>query len=168
MACPSIYDSDLFGIPLVVSYQTNHPAHLRVYVLQWIRPVPDWMVWHSLPLVRLICLADLTLATSESMQQRLLGRCVVAHCAVWQNLIHPCSYNRTIRHQMTNGHDCHFILLCVARIAEEKPLECFRVVLDHFPEKSYNRPCRPCSVGTDPFLWTKQRIQDVSIPSFLG
>ena len=148
MVFPAVFCSQLFSIPLVLSYHTHLPKYVESYVPARLSRLCSTMVWWLLYIVH-GGFADMTLVTSEPIQQEFIHH-KIPRVTIWQKGIdtqrfHPRYANMDMRRRMTNGHMDDLCLLYVGRLASEKRVMDLLEMMHHLPSS-----VRLCLVGTGP------------------
>ncbi len=118
-------------IPLVASYQTDLPGHVRLWgfnVLE--KPVENY-------LYRLHKQADLNLAPSHATQRELIGK-GYQNVKVWTRGIDSGRFNphhrsRSMREYLSNGNTHAPLLLYVGRLSKEKRVEMLLPIVKAIP-----------------------------------
>ena len=127
----AFFSSTRDRVPLVVSYHTHLPKYLRYYRLGLLE-TPLWWCMRST-----YNRADLTLATSQAMQNELEAK-GIRRVHLWRrgvdtDLFHPRKASREMRERLTAGHPEEKLLVYIGRLSAEKEIERCREVLAVLP-----------------------------------
>ncbi|MFW5713999.1 MAG: glycosyltransferase family 4 protein [Brevefilum sp.] len=119
------------SIPLVASYQTDLPGHVRLWGFNLLeKPVENY-------LYRLHKQADLNLAPSHATQRELIGK-GYKNVKVWTRgidsaMFNPGHWSRSMREYLTNGNTHAPLLLYVGRLSKEKRVEMLLPIVQAIP-----------------------------------
>lgn len=127
----SFFSSAQLRVPLVVSYHTHLPKYLHYYRMGCL----EWLMWWGMR--QGYNRADLTLATSQIMQEEL-GQNGIRRVQLWRRgvdtvLFHPDRHSQEMREKLTNGHPEEKLLVYIGRLSVEKEIELCRMVLEALP-----------------------------------
>jgi len=144
MLFASVLYSQIFKIPLVMSYHTHLPAYGKNY-LSFVPKVESFCWWL---LRRVHSAADLTLCTSPQMKQELSEN-GIPRVDVWRKGIDterfdPKFRSQELREEMSDGHPNDFLMVYVGRLGAEKRLKDIKPMLEKMPN------ARLCIVGGGP------------------
>jgi glycosyltransferase involved in cell wall biosynthesis len=108
-------------IPLVASYHTHIPRYLDLYrAYRWGKPAVWWQIKRN------HALADINLATSQTMRAELAGKGIenlhVVRRGVDTTTFHPRFASEQMRERLTAGHPEKKLLVFVGRLAAEKEI----------------------------------------------
>ena len=161
---PAIVASQLYQIPLLMSYHTHLPLYARSYVPPpWNGPVERLAWWANLVQH---WFADLTLVTSPQMaaefREHYGSFAPSVPIRVWKKGVdttrfHPDHRDGPMRTRMTGGgNPDDFLLVYIGRLGKEKQVEDLRDVLEELnrlctdPEGRRRCTVRLCIVGDGP------------------
>lgn len=116
-------------IPLVASYHTHIPRYLDLYrAYRWGKPAVWWQIKRN------HALADVNLATSETMRAELAGKGIenlhVVRRGVDTQAFHPRFATDAMRERLTRGHPDKKLLVFVGRLAAEKEIHTLRPMME--------------------------------------
>ena len=165
----AILASQLYQIPLVMSYHTHLPVYARSYFpAPWNR-LFEWLAWVGLRIAH--SMADLTLVTSPQLAEEFRAH-RIPRCHVWPKGIdtarfHPKYKSDGMRFRMTNGHPEDFLLVYIGRLAREKRLRDLKAVLEKINTNS-SISTRLCIIGSGPEEESLKEFFKGTPTTFLG
>ena len=129
LASSGAYAAHRQRIPLVASYHTHIPRYLDLYkAYRWGKRPVWWQIKRN------HALADVNLATSESMKQELSEQGIhnlqVVRRGVDTETFHPRFASDAMRERLTQGHPEKKLLVFVGRLAAEKEIHRLRPMMD--------------------------------------
>lgn len=129
LASSGAYAAHRQRIPLVASYHTHIPRYLDLYkAYRWGKRPVWWQIKRN------HALADVNLATSESMKQELSEQGIhnlhVVRRGVDTEIFHPRFASDAMRERLTQGHPEKKLLVFVGRLAAEKEIHRLRPMMD--------------------------------------
>ena len=129
LASSGAYAAHRQRIPLVASYHTHIPRYLDLYkAYRWGKRPVWWQIRRN------HALADVNLATSESMKQELSEQGIhnlhVVRRGVDTETFHPRFASDAMRERLTQGHPEKKLLVFVGRLAAEKEIHRLRPMMD--------------------------------------
>lgn len=129
LASSGAYAAHRQRIPLVASYHTHIPRYLDLYkAYRWGKRPVWWQIKRN------HALADVNLATSESMKQELSEQGIhnlhVVLRGVDTETFHPRFASDAMRERLTQGHPEKKLLVFVGRLAAEKEIHRLRPMMD--------------------------------------
>nr|WP_245354118.1 glycosyltransferase [Brachybacterium sacelli] len=129
LASSGAYAARRQRIPLVASYHTHIPRYLDLYkAYRWGKPAVWWQIKRN------HALADINLATSQSMKQELAEKGIadlhVVRRGVDTQTFHPRFASEAMRERLTQGHPDKKLLVFVGRLAAEKEIHTLRPMMD--------------------------------------
>ncbi|VEU42313.1 unnamed protein product [Pseudo-nitzschia multistriata] len=187
---PAILASQLYQIPLLMSYHTHLPIYARSYLPRPFNALGEILAWFGLIIVHFF--ADLTLVTSPQIEDEFRARYSTMRfmlpssinnmsLLVWKKGVdttafHPIHRDREMRERMigTHGNPDDFLIVHVGRLAKEKRLKDLRGVLEEINTRrnwNRNRTCptiRLCIVGSGPEEEELRRYFEGTPTVFLG
>ncbi len=145
LASSGAYAAHRQDLPLVASYHTHIPRYLDLYTAwKWSKPIVWWQIKRN------HALADLNLATSETMRQELsekgLHNLHVIKRGVDTEAFHPRFASAAMRERLTEGNPGKKLLVFVGRLAAEKEIHRLRPMMDRRDDVAL------AIVGDGPFL----------------
>lgn len=116
-------------IPLVASYHTHIPRYLDLYrAYRWGKPAVWWQIKRN------HALADVNLATSETMRGELAGKGIenlhVVRRGVDTQAFHPRFATDAMRERLTQGRPDKKLLVFVGRLAAEKEIHTLHPMME--------------------------------------
>jgi glycosyltransferase involved in cell wall biosynthesis len=131
LATSAFFISTSHRVPLVVSYHTHLPKYLRYYRLGFLEGFLWWSMRASYNR------ADLTLATSQAMQQELEDH-GIARVHLWRrgvdtDTFRPDCATPEMRARLTEGHPEEKLMVYIGRLSAEKEIETCRDALAAMP-----------------------------------
>lgn len=161
----AVVASQIYQIPLLVSYHTHLPVYARSYLPYPINVVAELLLWKTILILHRF--ADLTLVTSPQMAEEFLEHYRGARflpdtipIRVWRKGVdmqrfHPNHRNEEMRKRMAAGGSPNdFLLVYVGRLGKEKRLKDLRGILEEMnrrhAEDNKLRNTRLCLVGEGP------------------
>ncbi|MBM7501972.1 glycosyltransferase involved in cell wall biosynthesis [Brachybacterium muris] len=129
LASSGAYAAHRQRIPLVASYHTHIPRYLDLYkAYRWGKRPVWWQIKRN------HALADVNLATSESMKQELSEQGIhnlhVVRRGVDTETFHPRFASDAMRERLTQGRPEKKLLVFVGRLAAEKEIHRLRPMMD--------------------------------------
>ncbi|WP_114853477.1 glycosyltransferase family 1 protein [Brachybacterium sp. YJGR34] len=129
LASSGAYAARRQRIPLVASYHTHIPRYLDLYrAYRWGKPAVWWQIKRN------HALADINLATSQTMRQELAEKGIedlhVVRRGVDTRQFHPRFASAAMRERLTQGHPEKKLLVFVGRLAAEKEIHTLRPMMD--------------------------------------
>ena len=129
LASSGAYAAKRQRIPLVASYHTHLPRYLDLYrAWSWGKRPVWWQIKRN------HALADVNLATSETMKQELTEQGIhnlhVVRRGVDTDTFHPRFASRQMRERLTQGHPEKKLLVFVGRLAAEKEIHRLRPLMN--------------------------------------
>ena len=129
LASSGAYAAKRQRIPLVASYHTHVPRYLDLYrAWSWGKRPVWWQIKRN------HALADVNLATSETMKQELTEQGIhnlhVVRRGVDTDTFHPRFASRQMRERLTQGHPEKKLLVFVGRLAAEKEIHRLRPLMN--------------------------------------
>ncbi|WP_193106899.1 glycosyltransferase [Brachybacterium sp. FME24] len=128
LASSGAYAARRQRIPLVASYHTHIPRYLDLYRARWGKPAVWWQIKRN------HALADVNLATSQSMKQELVEQGIhnlhVVRRGVDTQTFHPRFAAESMRERLTQGHPEKKLLVFVGRLAAEKEIHTLRPMME--------------------------------------
>lgn len=129
LASSGAYAAHRQRIPLVASYHTHIPRYLDLYrAYRWGKRPVWWQIKRN------HALADVNLATSQSMKQELTEQGIhnlhVVRRGVDTETFHPRFASEQMRERLTLGHPEKKLLVFVGRLAAEKEIHTLRPMMD--------------------------------------
>ncbi|MBE9403470.1 glycosyltransferase [Brachybacterium sp. p3-SID1565] len=129
LASSGAYAAKRQRIPLVASYHTHLPRYLDLYrAWSWGKRPVWWQIKRN------HALADVNLATSETMKQELTEQGIhnlhVVRRGVDTGTFHPRFASRQMRERLTQGHPEKKLLVFVGRLAAEKEIHRLRPLMN--------------------------------------
>lgn len=163
----AIVASQIYQIPLLMSYHTHLPVYARSYFPYPLNSLLETLSWFALLIVHYF--ADLTLVTSPQIADEFTehySRALLPTIPlrVWKKgvdttMFHPKHKDSDMRKRMTaRGNSDDFLLVYIGRLAREKRLKDLKGILDemnnrHIDEGTSNDSSpatRLCIVGSGP------------------
>lgn len=154
---PAIVASQLYQIPLLMSYHTHLPVYLRSYFSYPWNVVGEILSWWLLMVLHFF--ADLTLVTSPQIADEFRDHCwspttFALPLRVWRKGIdtdcfHPKYKCEEMRRRMVgeDGHPDDFLLVHIGRLGKEKRVADLKGILE---ELNKTNSTRLCIVGSGP------------------
>ncbi len=154
---PAILASQIYQIPLLMSYHTHLPVYARSYFPYPFNYVLEYLAWCALLIVHWF--ADLTLVTSPQIADEFREHYERASLPtiplrVWRKGVdtkkfHPKNRDLKMRIRMAAGGNPNDLLLVyIGRLGKEKRLKDLRGVLEEIGKRHI--PMRLCIVGSGP------------------
>ena len=154
---PAIVASQIYQIPLVMSYHTHLPVYARSYFIYPFNRLLEYLAWYALLIVHWF--ADLTLVTSPQIADEFREHYDRASLPpiplrVWKKGVdtkkfHPKNRELQMRIRMAaGGNPDDLLLVYIGRLGKEKRLKDLRGVLKEMGRRRIHT--RLCIVGSGP------------------
>jgi sulfoquinovosyltransferase len=165
---PAILASQIYQIPLLMSYHTHIPIYARSYFQYPLNNLAEVLAWWAISTLHYF--ADLTLVTSPQIAAEFQEHCSMNSSSdllqVWKKGVdtikfHPKYKDDTMRNRMSNNNPDDFLLVHIGRLGKEKRLKDLKGILEEINRRRLDhtvgnngdtntRTTRLCIVGNGP------------------